>query len=166
MCMKYVNANIICYHDVISDGINPVEFKNPFDVVTAVNENGIPHLKSLKIVTHINILGTEDDNEKETHVLYNEGKLNCEIKLTKCATNVEDRQSIKLDEFTVDSKKLHIDDACYPFLNHTYFLEIDDIPLQFGVGKYVIKLLVNNPKINTDFTVQTMRMLVIKDRLD
>lgn len=167
MCMKYLNANIICYDDVESDGLDPICFKKPFDRITALVQKDIALIGDFTIVLHINIIGTDNEKEQKNNVLYTNDKLNFKIRLTKCDPNPQNQLAVDLKQFDLDVKKLHKDLACYPFLNYTHVIDVKEIPLEQGVGKYALKVLVKNSNEDeTKYTVQSMRNLEVIEKHD
>lgn len=165
MCMKYLNATVNCFENVIyrTNSSLPYAYERPFDGVIAVKENGEYYLNSFGIVTSLCLLGTNKEDCKKDNLLSQRGKLDVIIRLTKCDKDPEKRIGLDIDEFQIDCKEKEEDIcvACYDFLNYTRITKTNRIKLDAGKGKYVIKVLVKDHK-DSIYTVQSMFMLIIK----
>ena len=162
MCMKYVNATISFFTDVITRNDIPVSYSNPFEGLK-VSSNNLK-IGDFCIVVNINILGTDDKNVTD-NILNNREKVEATVRLTKCSSNPDERMGKDLSTFIIDTKERNdlISHACYDFLNFTQIITVnkDDILLEHGLGKYVVKVLITDPKSGKK-SIQAMRQLNIE----
>ena len=166
MCMKYVNANILYFSDVIMEDNKPIAYNYPFDrldVDTKVHGD-CPKIGDFVIMVQISILGT-DDKDVNDNILNNREKLEVTVKMTKCSSNPENQVSKELDSFVINTKEKDklISHSCYDFLNYTRVIRVNrnDISIDYGLGKYVVKVLVTDPKTGKR-SIQTMKKLSIE----
>lgn len=160
--MEYVNATIICYDEVVQHNSKAVEYKRPFDEVVADNVDGTYHLKDFYTTAHINIMG-KDGAAKE--LLDSKGLLQCKIRLSKCEADKNARMGIDIATHILNIADLIIDRVDYPFINCIWTVGVKNISLPYGVGDYIVKLLLNNPAVNAKWEVQAMWLIKVTKKL-
>ena len=162
MCMKYVNATAICYANVVQEKGHAVLFETPFNELVTIKEGNVRKTVPFFVVTHINVIGTNNEDHKKENILEQGGVLDVIIRLTRRSTEEAKRVCVDLDSFSVNLSQdnVNIETACYNYLNYPRITLVDNLVLDGGPGSYVIKVLV---KRNTDekYTIQSMTGLRI-----
>lgn len=164
MCMKYVNTITNCFKSVSKENNCIVSFNAPFESIIATIKDGQSSINDFVVLTLVNILGTGDESKIVDNPLSNKKTIDFIIRLTKCDANEENRIGYDLDRFSINladmDEKKQIDHACFEFFNYTRMTNVDHIPLQGGVGKYVIKVLIKDSE-QEEYTIQSMTKLTI-----
>lgn len=163
MCTQYLNTNVAFFKNITKNNNDITAFSDPFDCLIADCYSNIVSINNFNIVTYINLL--ESNNKRAENILDKREKLQVRIRLTKCTKNENERLSVDLDEFEIDTSENNdiVNDACVPYLNFTRITHIDTINLDIEnpKGSYVIKVIVKTPK-DEKYTVQSMHHLKIK----
>ena len=165
MCMKYVNVTVDCYQSVIKlDNNSILSLNGPCDAVKFKKIGDRSYIGGFFVVTHVNLLGTNKEENKDKSLLERKGKLEVTVRLTRC-DKVEDRQiGFDLDKFVVDpysdENKNNIHKACFPYFNYKRVTQVNNVELPLGEGTYVIKVLVRDLSEERQ-TIQAMTYLRI-----
>lgn len=167
MCMKYLNATVNCYESVLVLNDKIASLSVPFDVISATqNTDSSISIKDFFVVTHINMLGTNKEECKQESTLEKRVPLSVKVRLTKCDKNEDNQMYIDLDNFIIDlndeANKSKIHKACFNYFNYKRATHIESIPLPYGKGRYVIKVLVKELPQEKE-TIQAMTYLYVSD---
>lgn len=161
MCMKYVNAVACCYKSIEEVNKTIVSYKYPFDTIDV--EDKEPAICDFYIITNISIRGTLNEKEKLDNPIEQKKKLEFVIRITKCDSDPDKRQGADLDRFVVDLGKENIQNACFGFMNYNRFTYVKHLPLPYGIGKYVIKVLIKEVgQSDDDLAIQSLYGLNVK----
>ena len=161
MCMKYVNATVCCYKSIIDVNKKIVSYNLPFDTIDA--EDKRPAICDFQIVTQISIRGTLNEHEIPYNPIEQKKKLEFVVRITKCDADESKRQGADLDRFVVDLEKEKIQMACFGFLNYNQITYVNRLKLPYGLGKYVIKVLVKESgKSDDDLSIQSMYGITVR----
>ena len=159
MCMKYVNSVTTCYSSMNTSNDNIISFNMPVNGVSVANTE-CPSIDKLVLLTQFNFLG----KNKKFSVLDNEDCIDIIIRLTKCSKEPDLRLGCNLDEFSIDfaeiKRKNEQQTACFDFYDYMRITMVEDFKLPYGVGKYVIKVLIKK-KNDSNFTIQSMTNLSV-----
>uniref|UniRef100_UPI0040575765 hypothetical protein n=1 Tax=Agathobacter sp. TaxID=2021311 RepID=UPI0040575765 len=159
--MKYLNATVSCYKSITTEQTNIVSFNAPFNSIKAQNNDTSLQINDFSIVTQINFVGTNNDARKKDNPLEQQATIDFIIRLTKCSKTP---QGYDLDSFSINLKEMYeqhqVEHACFDFLNYTRITNINQILLQEGTGRYVIKILVKK-STEKEFSIQSISQLVI-----
>ena len=163
MCTKYINTNSVLFKSVAKNNNDVIGFYEPFDCITAEQNNGILSIKDFNVITYINML--ESNKKNAGNILDKRETLQVCIRFTKCTKNDAERLSVDLDNFhivTKDSPDI-ITDACVPYLNYKRITHVENIDLDIENprGSYVIKVLVKTPE-DEKYTVQSIQHLKVQ----
>lgn len=171
MFMKYLNATLCCYKSVSMTNDKLISLSYPFDSTRTIMRNGTLSADDFYVFTHVNLMGTDDSNEKQDSIIECDGKVRVTIRLTKCDAEASKQLYVDLDSFDVDvneakiTKRIH--KACYKYLNCQRLTVIKSMELPAGCGMYVLKVLVedlNNPNQNAGIPiVQSMSYLYFEE---
>lgn len=166
MCMKYTNIAVSCYQSVAMLDNSIVSLNCPFDKITIEPNDDVVSIGNFFVVTHINLLGTNDEKNKSHSVLEKGENLDVIVRLTKCDIDENNQRYIDLDCFTVDlqseENRKNIHRACFSYFNYKRITKIEPIKLPLGTGTYVIKVLVKeSSQEDTNYTIQSMSHLSI-----
>ena len=163
MCMKYLDANLMCYKSISRYDNKILSLNAPFNSISIVNENNNKKLiKDFSIFLQMNFLGTNNDSLKLSNPLVQKEKIDVLIRLTKCSKEPEERLGTDIDYFQIDLSSIDTEIACFEYCNYSKVIDVDSIELPFGAGKYVIKILVKKEQ-EEKYTIQSMSTLIIKD---
>lgn len=170
MCMKYVNAITTCYMSVDKDKDNNViSFNNPFIGVFGekFEENNSTRYKLNKFYICLNatFLGTSDNEKIQESVLSSLDTIEVVIRLTKLSKQVEERDYIDLEKFTLNFKDLaeakQLDLACFDYYSLNKVIEVNDLTVPV-VGKYVIKVIIRRQSDSSE-TVQNVSSFFVSE---
>lgn len=159
--MEHVNATVICYDKVVNHQLSTAEFKRPFDEIVADKTNGTYYLKEFYITVHLNIMGKDGAAEE---LLENKGKLHCKIRISKCDIDRDLRMGVDIDTHTLNIADLIVDKVDYPFINWIWSVGVKNMSLPYGIGDYVVKLMLNNPAVNEEWKVQAMWLIKVTEK--
>lgn len=164
--MKYTNVAISCYQSVAMLDSSIVSLSCPFDKITVDPKEDVVSIGNFFVVTHINLLGTNDEENKHYSILEKGENLDVIVRLTKCDIDENNQRYIDLDCFTVDlqdeENKKNIHKACFSYFNYKRITKIEPIKLPLGIGTYVIKVLVKeSSQEDTKYTIQSMSHLSV-----
>lgn len=165
MCMKYVNAAVSCYQAVTMLDNSIVSISCPFDKITVDSNEDFISIGNFFVITHINLLGTNDEENKQYSVLETGENLAVIVRLTKCDIDENNQRYIDLDNFTIDlqdnENRKNIHKACFSYFNYKRVTKIEPIKLPLGTGTYVIKVLVKKASQEENYTIQSMSHLSV-----
>lgn len=142
MCMKYVNANVQCFDNSVSQYWFGNGTLSSFVKTVECSEEGDGKYKVEKfgVLVFINIRGSE--NDKSNNPLEQKKKLEFKIRLTRLSKIPDEKLSYDLTDFTIDLSDKHlIQKACFDYIDLIKVINVSDLELK-SVGDYVIKLLV------------------------
>ena len=163
MCMRYVNAVTTCYSSMNTSNDNILSFNMPVNGVD-VKDRDVPQIDKLIVLCQFNFLGTSDPQKKEFSVLENKDKIDIVIRLTKCSKDPSQRLGYDLDSFSLDFNKIYQENqqqtACFDFYDYMRIINVTNLPLPHGTGKYVIKTLIKKSN-EPNYTIQSMTNLTI-----
>lgn len=164
MCVKYVNASARCFKSITSKENNVMSYDIPFVSIRSNNdENGV-YINDFVIVTSIDFLGTNNEDNKKENLLENKKIVDFIIRLTKCSSKEEERIGYDLEEFSINLEEMYeknkVNTACYDFLNYTRTTNVEKLYLPGGLGKYVIKVLIKDSE-DTKYSIQTISQLMV-----
>lgn len=171
MCMKYVNATVELFNAVeMGPNGNAVSFLGAFDYLRAQRSpNGDPVSGSFEVVTHLNLLGTDNrDNIPTCHVEQRSGILEVSIKLARVSTSTDKRKVLLLDQFDLDLEEMErsqqIRRACFNYLNYCRITHVNQMVFEPGPGDYVIKVEVRwkGDGENSPLAVQALCPLTVE----
>lgn len=164
MCMKYINANAMCFKSVIIENNQIVSFTAPFNAMKSVSDEEGIFTDDFAIVTQIDVLGTNTPKNKAENPLENGKKLDFKIRLTKIDKIDENRLGFDVDNFSIDLAEMkennRTEKACFEFFNYMRMTQIDKLHLPAGPGRYVIKVLVKYAE-DEYYQIQSMTGLSI-----
>lgn len=164
MCMKYINTTATCFKSVTMEKDKIISFNAPFQCIKASDGNDGLMIDNFYIVTQIDFLGTNCEEHKMENPLEQKRTIDFIIRLTKCDRFEEQRIGVDLDSFSIDLGEMYeeeqVDLACFGFLNYTRIINVSDLDLPGGTGKYVIKVLVKDSD-DKEYTIQSMTQLTI-----
>lgn len=164
MCMKYINANAMCFKSVIIENNQIVSFTAPFNAMKSVNDEEGISTDDFAIVTQIDILGTNNSENKTENPLESGRTLDFKIRLTKLDRIEENRLGFDVDNFSIDLTEMkenkRTEKACFEFFNYTRMTQINKLHLPAGTGRYVIKVLVKYAE-DEEYQIQSMTGLSI-----
>lgn len=167
MCMNNVNVNINLFASVNqTDGI--MEFIHPFNQITSkIQSAGRNSLGSFSVVSDFNLLSTNSVDKQSDNIVYCNEKLEVQIRLAKVSSEVDQKLSLELDRFTIDTsdEKLRNGKACIDYINYkriTSFKENEIIlDSRAGLGDYVIKIYLRKVGNETPWILQSIYELVV-----
>lgn len=167
MCMKFINVAVSCYQSVAQVDNSIISLNAPFDRIIPDSENSLVSIGNFFVVTHINLLGTNDEKNKIYSVLEKGENLDVIVRLTKCDIDENNQRYRDLDCFTIDlqdeENKKNIHRACFPYFNYKRITKIEPFKLPLGTGLYVIKVLVKeSSQGEDDYTIQSMSHLLVE----
>lgn len=166
MCMKYINANAMCFKSLTMNDGKIISYNAPFTGIRANRDAEELTIENFIIVTAINILGTNNEDKKIENPLEQGETIEFIIRLTKCDRIEENRIGVDLDKFSLDLQKMkennQINTACFDFLDYTRIINVKSLSLPGGTGKYVIKILTKR-KSEDEYSVQAMTPLEIQN---
>lgn len=168
MCVQNVNATISLFSEVRNMEIQgSQEFVKPFDIIVSKSLNGNKYIGGFVVVVDITLLSTTNDQKKTTNVVYNKGKMDVLIRLTKSSSDENKRLSLDIDEFCIDTSNENLlkKNACVEYINYKKIKKIDTNAIQLspiaGTGDYVFKVLVKRP-CDSDWQVQSVYNLRVE----
>lgn len=166
MCLKYVDTTIGVYEEVRFDNeLIPRSFINMVDSIKSCTPKA-EQTPLCYIVTQWGFMGTNNENEKERNPLSGKTKKCYEVivRLTRCDEDEEKQIKIDLDKFEIDLNKVHVHQACYPYVHLTYVTPVVSIGVVPASGPHVIKVLVREKTEESDakYTIQAMYSLYVK----
>ena len=163
MCTQYLNANIALFKGVKKNNNEIVAFVEPFDCIVADCSGNVVAIKDFNVITYINML--ESSGKKAGNILDMRKTLQVCIRLTKCTKDIEEKLSVDLDNFCIETRDSSdiVYDACVPYLNFKRITHVDNINLDIANprGSYVIKVLTKTPD-DEKYTVQSIQHLKIE----
>ena len=157
--MKNLNVNTCCYRSITTQDNQVVSFNQPFTgLVVNKTADGKLVTGSFVVSTQISLMGTNQDEQKLQNPLEQHKSVDFIIRITKRDRNPEKQIGLDLDAFTIDLSDASIEQACYPFFNHTRVTRVKDLELVGGSGHYIIKVLVKESS-GEKWIIQSMNMV-------
>lgn len=143
MCLRYVNATIeACQRAAVAGSLFD-GYVRPFDhALVPKNENGYWQCPAFDAVLRITILGTAHPERNPDNPILKGKFLAFRLNMTQCHERKDLRYTRVLDHFSVDLKKVPLDEACYKFYPMTRIVRVSPRSLRADSDKYALKLFV------------------------
>lgn len=142
MCMKYLNTNIQCFDNSVSQYWLSNGALSSFIGNVGCSKEGADGYKVDKfgIVMFINIRGSASDQAHNP--LAQKKKIDFKIRLTRLSKVPEEQLSYDLTDFVIDlSDESLIRKACFDYVDLIKVINVDNLIVK-STGEYVIKVLV------------------------
>lgn len=174
VCMKYVNGTVeLCYDLQRLDGGAVGAYLNPFDEISVdTDEKGNLLTPPFWAVARVCVIGTTDEEKKRENPVHQKATLGFRLNLTKCCTPGAPGPNTRvLSMFTLDLANVRMNQACFPYVNHTQLVKVPPLKLPGDHGGYAVKLVVRvmkpgekleDLKDSNDFSVQAVSSLYFK----
>lgn len=163
MCMKYVNANVQCFNNKLSQIIWGGGMVSSFidKVQCSKLENGRYDVDRFGIALFINIRGNENDTANNP---LEQGKcLDIKVRLTRLSRDENEQFSYDLKEFAIDlSDKSIIQQVCFDMVDLVKIIDVDKLDVK-SPGNYVIKVLIKERDAEV-YTIQMAHKISLEEK--